>query len=177
MKIYVASSWKNPWQMRVVEILRELGHDAYDFRSGPKFLWREVTDEVTMTPESYRRNLLLPLPQAAFHGDMDALVDAQACVMVLPCGSSAHLELGHAIGAGKRTAILFPTDIVVPPAGRLGHSLDEDVDCGKCGDLGCRLPGRVCNVDPELMQAAVGSILVNEVELRAWAKNLIQDLR
>lgn len=36
-----------------------------------------------------------------------ALVAADAVVMVLPCGKSAHLELGWAVGRGKRTAILL----------------------------------------------------------------------
>ena len=32
---------------------------------------------------------------------------ADTFVLVLPCGKSAHLELGWAVGAGKRTAILL----------------------------------------------------------------------
>ena len=35
-----------------------------------------------------------------------AIQCADAFVLVLPCGRSAHLELGWAIGAGKRTCIL-----------------------------------------------------------------------
>jgi nucleoside 2-deoxyribosyltransferase len=38
---------------------------------------------------------------------MDALEDCDACVLVMPCGRSAHLEAGFAIGAGKPTAILI----------------------------------------------------------------------
>lgn len=33
--------------------------------------------------------------------------DCDCCVLVLPCGRSAHLELGYAIGAGKPTFILL----------------------------------------------------------------------
>lgn len=34
-KIYVASSWRNPFQQEVVNILRDLGHEVYDFKNPP----------------------------------------------------------------------------------------------------------------------------------------------
>lgn len=42
-----------------------------------------------------------------FEADFAAMQRADTFVMVLPCGKSAHLELGWAVGAGKRTAILL----------------------------------------------------------------------
>jgi hypothetical protein len=42
-----------------------------------------------------------------YDADFAAMEKADTFVMVLPCGKSAHLELGWAIGAGKRTAILL----------------------------------------------------------------------
>ena len=33
MKIYMASSWRNADQPRVLRMIRELGHDVYDFRN------------------------------------------------------------------------------------------------------------------------------------------------
>lgn len=32
-KIYVASSWRNVFQQDVVDILRDLGHEVYDFKN------------------------------------------------------------------------------------------------------------------------------------------------
>ena len=32
-KIYVASSWRNVFQQDVVAILRDLGHEVYDFKT------------------------------------------------------------------------------------------------------------------------------------------------
>ena len=32
-KTYVASSWRNPFQQEVVNILRDLGHEVYDFKN------------------------------------------------------------------------------------------------------------------------------------------------
>ena len=39
---------------------------------------------------------------------MDALKRADACILVNPCGQSAHAELGFAAGAGKLTAAWCP---------------------------------------------------------------------
>ena len=45
-KIYVASSWRNPYQPEVVKKLRELGHQVFDFRNPPDgkggFFWKDV---------------------------------------------------------------------------------------------------------------------------------------
>jgi hypothetical protein len=46
-----------------------------------------------------------------FDSDFDAMKRADTFVLVLPCGRSAHLELGWAVGAGKRTAILLDPDL------------------------------------------------------------------
>jgi hypothetical protein len=48
-----------------------------------------------------------PLALDGFSKDYEAMVRADTFVLVLPCGKSAHLELGWAVGAGKRTAILL----------------------------------------------------------------------
>ena len=32
-KIYVASSWRNPYQPEVVAALKKAGHEVYDFRN------------------------------------------------------------------------------------------------------------------------------------------------
>ena len=45
--------------------------------------------------------------QSIFNRDMEALEACEAVVCVLPCGRSAHLELGYGIGAGKRTVLLW----------------------------------------------------------------------
>lgn len=112
MKVYVASSWRNPYQPEVVRALRNAGHEVYDFRN-PKpgdsgFHWSEIDPEwQRWSPEQYGRALMHPLAVAGFESDMEALRSAEAVVLVLPCGRSAHLELGWACGAGKRSAVLM----------------------------------------------------------------------
>lgn len=110
-RIYLASSWRNPYQPGLVDLFRMNGHQVYDFRNPPHstgFTWSEIgLDAKTCTAEEYR-SALLTHPRAAqgFNADFAAMRWADTCVLVLPCGRSAHLELGWMAGAGKRTLIL-----------------------------------------------------------------------
>lgn len=175
MKIYVASSWRNPWQPGVVKLLRKKGHDVYDFREptpGERgFAWSDIDpDWKEWRPKAYRMALDHPIARHGFARDIEALQVCDACIMVLPCGNSANLELGIAIGEGKLTAALFPYGIPIEPIG--GHSVDSSRACGPCGDLeGCWLPGKLANIEPELMTKAAGSILLDADELIKWQDN------
>lgn len=110
--IYVASSWRNKRQPEVVAAIRGTGLEVYDFRNpreGDKgFHWSEIDpDWKTWSPEKFRAALSHPLAESGFKSDMDALRASSACVLVMPCGRSAHLEMGYAIGQNKFTAILL----------------------------------------------------------------------
>lgn len=59
------------------------------------------------TVDEYLRMVAHPRALAGYASDFAAMERADTFVMVLPCGKSAHLEIGYAIGAGKRTAILL----------------------------------------------------------------------
>lgn len=111
-KIYLASSWRNPQQPELVEVLRRAGHEVYDFRNPPGgipngFRWSELDpDWLKWNAAEYRANLQKPLAQQGFNSDFDGMKWADTGVLLLPCGRSAHLELGWMAGAGKRTIIL-----------------------------------------------------------------------
>jgi hypothetical protein len=111
MKIYVASSWRNEYQPIVVDTLRGLGHDVYDFRH-PKpdnhgFAWSEIDPKwQEWTPEEYREALQHPIAVAGYALDIAALRACDACVFVLPCGRSASWEFGYAMGQGKLGYVL-----------------------------------------------------------------------
>ncbi len=111
--IYVASSWRCPHQPAVVEALRATGLSVYDFRN-PRpgdegFHWSEIDPHWTgWDTEQFCRGLLHPIAQAGFASDMNALRAAEAIVLVLPCGRSAHLEAGWAAGAGKPVFVYAP---------------------------------------------------------------------
>ncbi len=122
MKIYVASSWRNTYQPTVVERLRSLDHAVYDFK-GPGdgwgkggsgaggFGWRELDPDWQEWPkhiEKYITALDNPRAIEGFRRDMDALEQCDACIMVNPCGQSAHAEMGWAVGAGKLVAVYCP---------------------------------------------------------------------
>lgn len=111
MKIYVASSWRNLLQQGVVYALRAAGHEVYDFKKpepgNDGFHWTEIDPNWQgWEPRQYVESLNHPIAVAGFNRDMDALRGCDAVVLVLPCGRSAHLEAGWAIGAGKRSCIL-----------------------------------------------------------------------
>lgn len=177
MKIYVASSWRNIYQPAVVDLCRKAGHETYDFRNpGPGdngFGWSEIDPAWKAWDfERYRKLLDHPRAQQGFSLDMGALRDCDACVLVYPCGKSAHLELGWAAGAGKRTATFVPSDIMGKPSLVKGH-VDTGA-CAACGDLdGCHLPGRLrLDFEPELMVKMCDVLLVGQDELVTWLVGL-----
>lgn len=113
MKIYVASSWRNEYQQRVVETLRKAGHEVYDFKhpapGNAGFHWSEIEPNYQgWTNAQYIAALAHEHAKFAFDRDFDAMNAADACVLVLPCGRSAHLEAGWMKGAGKRVYAYIP---------------------------------------------------------------------
>ena len=93
-KIYVASSWRNQYQPEVVAALRKAGHEVYDFRN-PKdnpggFHWADVDENwQDWQPAEYIENLTHPIAEKGFKADLDAMLWADVCVLVLPCGRRA----------------------------------------------------------------------------------------
>ena len=49
-----------------------------------------------------------PLAEKQFQADLKALEWADACVLVLPCGRSAHTEAGWMAGRGKKVVVYIP---------------------------------------------------------------------
>lgn len=113
MKIYVASSWRNPYQEQVVEVLRSMGHEVYDFKNPPHgrggFAWSDIDkDWVNWTTDEYRKALQSEIAEDGFNSDFDGMKWADCCVMVLPCGRSANTEAGWMKGAGKMVYVFSP---------------------------------------------------------------------
>ncbi len=113
MHIYVASSWRNTYYPEVVQALRDAGHEVYDFRNPPSgdpgFHWTDVdTNCMDWTPAQYQANLSHPLAERQFKNDIEAMTICDACVLVLPCGRSAHTEAGWFAGNGKKVYVLIP---------------------------------------------------------------------
>ena len=112
-RIYVASSWRNTFYPEVVARLQEAGHEVYDFRNPPHggngFRWTDIDENApNWTFSEYADGLHHPKAERQFQADLEALAWADTCVLVLPCGRSAHTEAGWMKGAGRRTVVYIP---------------------------------------------------------------------
>jgi len=122
-KIYVASSWRNNYQPFVVSFLRNQGYKVYDFKNPGQvwkgFAWSQVDANWEQWDfVSFAQNLLKnPITSKGFDYDARAMAMADACVLVLPCGRSAHIEAGFFAGYGK------PVFVFCPPVERVEPEL------------------------------------------------------
>lgn len=112
-KIYVASSWRNEFYPEVVRALRDAGHEVYDFRNPPSgdpgFKWSGISEDyMEWSTEEYRMQLNHPKAVRQFANDIEAMEGCDTCVLVLPCGRSAHTEAGWFAGSGKRVLVYIP---------------------------------------------------------------------
>lgn len=153
MYVYVASSWRNAFQPYVVQTLRSEGHEVYDFRHPAEgvggFSWSEIDpDWKDWSAKEFVEGLKHPKAVHGYMLDFIALDRCEACVMVLPCGASAHTEIGYCQGQHKRTVVLFPDEklarsVAQNPSIRLGPQSD--------GTVKYYSYGRHVQVEPELM--------------------------
>lgn len=119
MKVYLASSWRNPYQQAMVAYLRFHGHEVYDFKNPPNgtgFGWNQLGkgEPEDWSMKDFRDALQVPRAQEGFYSDFNAMQWADAIVLLLPCGRSAHLELGWAAGAGKLSIVVLDEDRFEP---------------------------------------------------------------
>lgn len=136
MRIYVASSWRNSHQPSVVQSLRDWGHDVYDFRNPPHgrggFAWSDIDPQWQQwSIDQWATALRHPLAQDGFTSDFNAMKWADVCVVVLPCGRSAHLEAGWFCGVGKPCAFLGFEPVEPDLMVLLGHSVVSSIDALK----------------------------------------------
>lgn len=112
-RVYVASSWRNSYQPQVVRSLREAGHEVFDFRNPPHgrggFRWSDVDPGYEgWSVRQYIEGLSSEVAKDGFENDLAAMLWADVCVLVLPCGRSAHAEAGWMKGRGKKTIVYMP---------------------------------------------------------------------
>ena len=118
MKIYIASSWSNPFLDAIVSILSDRNHEVHDFRAtgatrpapppfpgaaGSGGNQREGPDGSLDSVMSF---LHLTSTQTRYQLQCAALVEAEVLLCVLPCGRSAHVELGMALGLSIPVVLL-----------------------------------------------------------------------
>lgn len=133
MKIYLASSWRNPKQQIALAALRHAGHEVYDFRhprpDNHGFHWSAIDPSWrAWTGAKFRDALDHPIAVDGYALDFDALKAADACVLLLPCGRSAHLEAGWAAGAGKPLLVVLSDECEPELMYRMATSLCLHLD-------------------------------------------------
>lgn len=108
--IYLASSWRNAYQPTLVRRLRDDGHSVYDFRNpseGNAFRWDDIAPHWQQwTAEEYVTALSTAYADRGFKSDFGGMQWCDTCVLLLPAGSSAHLEFGWCAGAGRECFVL-----------------------------------------------------------------------
>ena len=110
MNIYVASSWRNKRYPDIIIALQAAGHLVHDWRASDigGFGWRDLDpDWQNWSPEKFRTMLAHPLAVAGFEADLAGMKQADVCVLLAPCGRSAHLEAGWFWGQGKPLFVLL----------------------------------------------------------------------
>ena len=121
MNVFLTTAWGNPQHPEVVGLLRSAGFVVHDFAEhGPTLApwWgREA-----VTAEQFMTRLADPPQQSSFRRNFEAMEAADVCVLLLPSGRSAHLELGWFVGRGVPTVVVLGD---CPPI-ELAYSL---VDC------------------------------------------------
>lgn len=127
-RIYVASSWQHTRHHVAVEAARRAGLDVYDYRHpafvpAEPFAWSSVTCELTVATAA--KHLADKRAREQFHRDRLAMEWADACLLLLPAGLSAHLEAGWFAGRGRPVAIVALGDDTFRPE-LMYHLFDQN---------------------------------------------------
>ena len=132
LNVYVASSWPNATQPAVVGAIRAGGVECYDSRHPAEgdnaFAWSDIDPAWLDWTAEQKAGLAHPAAVEGFNKDFEAMERANSFVLVLPCGSPAHLELGWAVGALKRTAILLTEDHEAELMSKMVDYIALDID-------------------------------------------------
>lgn len=118
--VYLASSWRNPHFEYIYEILTAHGLNVYNFKNPSKklrgFSWDKVQPNWRdQNTNGFIEMLKHPIAVEGFNSDFNAMRESKIFIMPIPCGRSAHLEAGWAIGQGKPTAILMNNNDAFEP--------------------------------------------------------------
>lgn len=117
-KIYLASSWRNIYYPAILQILRNKGFEVYDFRDPAScFSWSQIDPNWQQWTTDHYLSVLHDneIVHNGFQADFRAMREAQACVLLEPCGRSAHMEAGFMKGADKDVVVFIPPEEKIEP--------------------------------------------------------------
>ena len=132
MRIYLASSWSNPYLNDIVSILRDRDHEVHDFRANGSTRLEGSGGSL----DSVMSFLRLPLTQSRYQLHCAALVEAEVLLCVLPCGRSAHVDLGMAFGLSIPVVLVH--DGIEPDLMHLGVDAVVGLDLTGAGEFPSR---------------------------------------
>lgn len=134
--IYLIGSLRNPEIPKIANRLREAGFETFDdwFAAGPEAddYWR---DYERGRSHNFSQALCGHAARHVFQFDREHLERADIVVLALPAGKSGHLELGWALGRGKRGFILLDDperwDVMYQFATGVFDNLEDLIECLK----------------------------------------------
>lgn len=133
--VYLASSWRNDFHPAVLKHLRAHLLRVYDFRhpndDDNGFHWSEIDPQWQQWDlDEYIEALEHPIADRGYHLDYNAMRKSACCVLLLPSGSSSHLEAGYFWGAGRPLIICSTQRIGLEPElmYRCAELITNDVD-------------------------------------------------
>jgi len=109
---FIASRWRNKDSvLELTRKLREKGENVYCFiesEASQKYVEVLHKDtgkqmEILEAIENWRED---PRVKELFKGDMNALRESEAVILLLPAGKSSHIEAGVAYGFGKKLILI-----------------------------------------------------------------------
>lgn len=98
MRIYVASSWKNERYEAVCTELRNVGHTVLCWRENPFQFTTIDPNWEKWTSKQFIAAMHTDVFKDGCKKDLDLMYQADMVLLLLPCGRSAHLEMGWAVG-------------------------------------------------------------------------------
>lgn len=144
LRIYIASSWRNPFYVETVKQFRDAGHYVWDWRNPPTggcgFGWSDCGGKYKqgdlITALEWARLLNHETAQRGFASDLCGMNWCDEGYLLHPCGKSAHLEAGWIAGRGKKVHVICPVDVepdlmVLALNGKIYSSISEAVVCSK----------------------------------------------
>ncbi len=129
-KLYLIGSLRNPKIPKIAKKIRELGFNVFDdwYAAGPEAddKWRDYEKARGRT---YKEALKGLAADHVYEFDLKHLDESDIAILYLPAGKSGHLELGYAIGKGKRAYILLDNpdrwDVMYLFADGVFHNFEE----------------------------------------------------
>lgn len=110
-RIFIATEHKNEYLPMVYDALRKYGHQVYDYQNSPsqEFSWNMIDPyHKNWGIDSLKNALVHPYAEKAFNKDFECMQKADLCILITPCGLSAHAVAGWMKGAGKKVLVFQP---------------------------------------------------------------------